>query len=94
MKKKTGRRRFLGGVAATSALAIVPRRVLGGRGHLAPSDMIVLWVRDISYAGQPTAGRPALIVIQCRTGFIAAHPVDVYGNDPYSFTKDAKSSGM
>jgi len=40
--KKTGRRRFLGGLAATSALTIVPRRVLGGRGYLAPSDMIVL----------------------------------------------------
>ena len=40
--KKTGRRRFLGGLAASSALTIVPRRVLGGRGTLAPSDMIVL----------------------------------------------------
>jgi hypothetical protein len=40
--KKTSRRRFLGGLAATSALTIVPRRVLGGRGYLAPSDMIVL----------------------------------------------------
>lgn len=40
--KKTGRRRFLGGLAATSAFTIVPRRVLGGPGYLAPSDMIVL----------------------------------------------------
>lgn len=36
------RRRFLGGLGATSALTIVPRRVLGGRGFVAPSDMILL----------------------------------------------------
>jgi hypothetical protein len=40
--KQTSRRRFLGGVAATSALTIVPRRVLGGGGFTAPSDMVVL----------------------------------------------------
>ena len=40
--KKVNRREFLEGVAATSAFAIVPRRVLGGRGHIPPSDMIVL----------------------------------------------------
>ncbi|WP_396625755.1 Gfo/Idh/MocA family oxidoreductase [Luteitalea sp.] len=37
-----GRRDFLGRVAAASAFTIVPRRVLGGRGHIAPSDMVVL----------------------------------------------------
>jgi hypothetical protein len=36
------RRTFLGGLAAASAFTIVPRRVLGGRGHVAPSDMILL----------------------------------------------------
>jgi len=36
------RREFLGTVAAASAFTIVPRRVLGGRGHVAPSDMILL----------------------------------------------------
>jgi hypothetical protein len=36
------RRRFLGGLAAVSGLTIVPRRVLGGRGYVAPSDMILL----------------------------------------------------
>jgi hypothetical protein len=36
------RREFLGGLAATSAWTIVPRRVLGGRGYRAPSDMILL----------------------------------------------------
>jgi hypothetical protein len=36
------RRTFLGGLGAASALTIVPRRVLGGAGHIAPSDMILL----------------------------------------------------
>jgi hypothetical protein len=36
------RRKFLTGVAAASAFTIVPRRVLGGRGYVAPSDMVLL----------------------------------------------------
>ena len=36
------RRTFLGGLAAASAFTIVPRRVLGGAGYVAPSDMILL----------------------------------------------------
>ena len=36
------RRRFLGGLGAASAWTIVPRRVLGGAGYVAPSDMILL----------------------------------------------------
>lgn len=36
------RRRFLANLAAASAVTIVPRRVLGGPGHVAPSDMILL----------------------------------------------------
>jgi len=36
------RRTFLSGLGAASAFTIVPRRVLGGRGHVAPSDMILL----------------------------------------------------
>src|SRR5215213_4998493 len=36
------RRQFLGQVAAASAFTIVPRRVLGGRGYIPPSDMILM----------------------------------------------------
>ncbi|HEY8551443.1 MAG TPA: Gfo/Idh/MocA family oxidoreductase [Vicinamibacterales bacterium] len=36
------RRTFLGGLGAATALTIVPRRVLGGPRHVAPSDMILL----------------------------------------------------
>jgi hypothetical protein len=36
------RREFIGTVAAASAWTIVPRRVLGGRGYVPPSDMILM----------------------------------------------------
>src|SRR6187402_950777 len=36
------RREFLGRITAASAVTIVPRRVLGGRGYTAPSDMVLL----------------------------------------------------
>ncbi len=36
------RRTFLTGLSAASAFTIVPRRVLGGPGYIAPSDMVLL----------------------------------------------------
>ncbi|HXK10148.1 MAG TPA: Gfo/Idh/MocA family oxidoreductase [Vicinamibacteria bacterium] len=42
VRAPVSRRVFLAESAAATALTIVPRRVLGGSGHLAPSDMIVL----------------------------------------------------
>jgi prepilin-type N-terminal cleavage/methylation domain-containing protein len=59
----------------------------------AASDKIILWVRDASRdAGDP--GEQLLITVYVRTGLIAAHPVDTGSNDPYSFTRDGKSSGL
>ena len=55
------RREFLGTVAAASAFTIVPRRVLGGRGYVAPSDMILL--------AQVGCGTQAQR--QVNTGFVA-----------------------
>src|SRR5688572_17535311 len=40
--EQMNRRKFLEGLAAASALTIVPRRVLGGPGYVAPSDMVLL----------------------------------------------------
>jgi hypothetical protein len=40
--KTVNRRTFLTALGATSAVTIVPRRVLGGRGYVAPSDMVLL----------------------------------------------------
>lgn len=41
-ESQVSRRNFLGGMAAATALAIVPRHVLGGAGQIAPSDKITL----------------------------------------------------
>jgi prepilin-type N-terminal cleavage/methylation domain-containing protein len=38
-------------------------------------------------------GSPLLVTVSPRTGFVATHPV-ASGDDPYLFTKDARSSGM
>ena len=40
--KGVNRRTFLTALGATSAVTIVPRRVLGGQGYVAPSDMVLL----------------------------------------------------
>jgi hypothetical protein len=54
---------------------------------------IILWVRDVSLdPSQP--GDQTLIAIYCRTGLIAAHPVNPSGTNPYSFTQDGRSSGL
>jgi predicted dehydrogenase len=42
MKSDINRRRFLGTAVASGALTVVPRHVLGGTGHVAPSDKITL----------------------------------------------------
>ncbi len=42
MPSKINRRKFVGASAATAALSVVPRHVLGGAGHTAPSDKINL----------------------------------------------------
>ena len=42
MKRHINRREFIGAAAAAGAVAIVPRHVLGGPGHVAPSDKITL----------------------------------------------------
>ena len=39
---KLSRRRFLGGLAAATAFSVVPRHVLGGEGHVAPSEKTTL----------------------------------------------------
>ena len=55
------RREFLGTIGAASAFNIVPRRVLGGRGYIPPSDQIVL--------AQVGCGTQAQR--QVNTGFVA-----------------------
>jgi prepilin-type N-terminal cleavage/methylation domain-containing protein len=61
---------------------------------------IILWVRDMT---QPlTSDDQSLIVVYVRTGFIAAHRVDMTPSatgtpafvNPYSFAQDGRSSGL
>ncbi len=40
--RRVSRRQFLGGMGAAAAFAIVPRHVLGGEGHVAPSEKTTL----------------------------------------------------
>ncbi len=49
---KIGRRGFLGGAAAVAAFTIIPRRVLGGPGHVPPSE-------KLNIAGIGVGGRGA-----------------------------------
>jgi len=52
-KKNFNRRDFINASAAASvAFTILPRHVLGGRGHIAPSDKLTL-----AYIGCGTQGR-------------------------------------
>ena len=50
-KKNMNRREFLGSAAATVAFTVVPRHVLGGINHVAPSDKLTL-----AYIGCGTQG--------------------------------------
>ena len=58
-----------------------------------PGDKIILYVRDTKLT-DVTKGYPSLICVTVRTGFIAAHPVDVGGANKYSFCNDPRSSGL
>ena len=39
-QKTINRREFLGAAAAASTITVLPRRVLGGPGYIAPSDKV------------------------------------------------------
>jgi prepilin-type N-terminal cleavage/methylation domain-containing protein len=56
----------------------------GGTG----TALVVIYVTRIDGKGSPL-----LVTVSPRTGFVATHPV-ASGDDPYLFTKDARSSGM
>nr|MBC8217901.1 hypothetical protein [Planctomycetota bacterium] len=42
LRHRISRRRFLGGIAAGATFTVVPRIVLGGKGHVPPSDKTTL----------------------------------------------------
>jgi hypothetical protein len=77
--KKINRREFLGSAAAASlAMTIVPRQVLGGPGYVAPSDKLTL-----GYIGCGTQGMREM------TGLIANPNLQMVAvADPNKFTTD------
>jgi hypothetical protein len=87
----TAQKTFSHGVGVNAVdILFAPGGGLVERG--APSDSVILWVRDLTL-DDPFQGEPVLIAIYSRTGFIAAQPV-APGSDPYAFTKDGRSSGL
>lgn len=68
------------------------------------SDKVILWVRDqtkrppaptTTTTSQAVAiDRDSLIVIDIRTGFVAAQSVNPDSSNYYAYTKDGKSSGL
>ena len=56
MSHRLNRREFLGAAAASTALTIVPRHVLGGPGYVPPSDKI-----NLAYIGTGTQGLREMI---------------------------------
>jgi myo-inositol 2-dehydrogenase/D-chiro-inositol 1-dehydrogenase len=62
-RRKISRRRFLGaGAAAAASLAIVPRRVLGGQGYIAPSDMLAKAVVGVGGMGRGHLSYPGSVL--------------------------------
>jgi type II secretory pathway pseudopilin PulG len=62
--------------------------------NLRGQDRAILWVRDYTKDYPNNPGEQFLIQIQTHTGFIAEHPVDTSSGNPYTFTQDARSSGL
>jgi hypothetical protein len=101
--------------SASGTLSIVPQRagnyeiMFGPSGAVigqgSSANTIILWVRNIKTipAADRTDGKPVLVTVQTRTGFIAAHPVAPIDpnnpppsplSDPFRFARDGRSSGM
>jgi hypothetical protein len=78
-RKKINRREFLGSAAAASlAVTVVPRSVLGGKGYVAPSDKLTL-----GYIGCGTQG------IREMAGLITNPALQIVAVcDPNKFTQD------
>ena len=61
--RKISRRNFLSaGAAAAASLAIVPRRVLGGQGYIAPSDTLTRAVVGVGGMGRGHLGYPGAVL--------------------------------
>src|SRR5512139_3704718 len=92
MPDRMDRRKFLGGAAATAAAcAIVPRHVLGGAGHVAPSDKIAF-----GYIGCGTQGLREMFGMLAMPEVQIAAVCDPVkdGNDYVDWSKDGMRSDI
>ena len=75
---KTSRRTFLKTVGGIGLFTIVPRRVLGGNGHIAPSDQLtkgIIGVGGIMQGADAVAKLDAgASLVQLYSGFIYRGP--------------------
>ncbi len=78
-------------VAGTIDILFSPQGAVVGRGTA--SDALYLWVRDTTLnLGE---GDNTLVVVYTRSGAVAAYPVNNNpGQDPYSFAKTGRASGL
>ncbi|MDB5260984.1 MAG: ycjS [Adhaeribacter sp.] len=84
MKNGISRRQFIGKAAAITAFMIVPRYVLGGKGYVAPSDMINL---GFIGTGRQSGGLRNNFLNSGQAQIVAA--CDVYGSKLKDFTEKA-----
>jgi prepilin-type N-terminal cleavage/methylation domain-containing protein len=73
--------------------------VVGSGSYRFYNDQIFFWVRDLNtfdISADKSIGRPTIIAVQARSGFIAAFPVapTTVSTDPFFYCKNARSSGM
>src|SRR5687768_14118470 len=84
--KNISRRQFMGKAAAITAFMIVPRYVLGGKGYVAPSDMINL---GFIGTGKQSGGLRNNFLKTGQAQIVAA--CDVYESKLKDFTDKANS---
>ncbi len=58
-----------------------------------PLGKVILAIRSIE-EDRRTASDQTLITVYCRTGLIAAHPVNLESNDRFLYTRDVTASGL
>ncbi len=64
IRRRLTRRQFIGGtLTAAAALTVVPRRVLGGQGHVPPSDILTKAVIGVGGMGQVHLGYSGAVLL-------------------------------
>jgi len=85
------RRKFMGSAAAAGAFSVVPRHVLGGAGHVAPSEKITL-----AHIGMGTQGFRELgsLLAEPRIQIVAVCDPNTDSNDYVEWGKNSVRNGI